>query len=323
MASSKSNKPNPNKPKSSTSNTPKAGAGAPAAAVAAPPPPSGFVGRLLDGIERVGNKVPHPVLMFLYLIAIVIVLSAVLSFFNVSITQEIAVPVTTDVTPYYTEGGLPAYGLTDGEIVNDFEIVEETIAIRSLLSVEGIRFIFTSFVPTFAGFTVVAVVIVAMLGVGVAEQAGMMGALIRKLVQVAPRRLLTFIIVLTGIMSSVATDAGYLILVPLAAAAFLQVKRNPIAGLAAGFAAVGGIFAVNILITPLDGMLTEVTNEAIGLITNNPPAALSVTANFFFNSAFTLIMAVVVTIITERIVEPRLGAYDPSQASGETEEASA
>ncbi|MGL4648552.1 MAG: AbgT family transporter, partial [Caldilineaceae bacterium] len=141
--------------------------------------------------------------------------------------------------------------------------------------------------------------------------------------QVAPRRLLTFIIVLTGIMSSVATDAGYLILVPLAAAAFLQVKRNPIAGLAAGFAAVGGIFAVNILITPLDGMLTEVTNEAIGLITNNPPAALSVTANFFFNSAFTLIMAVVVTIITERIVEPRLGAYDPSQASGETEEASA
>ncbi len=294
-----------------------------AAAAAAAAPPSGFVGRLLNGIEVVGNKVPHPVLLFLYLIAGVIVLSALLALFNVSVTQEIAVPVATEVTPYYTESGLPAYELQDGDLTQEFEVVEQTIAIRSLLTVEGIRFLFTGFVPNFAGFTVVAVVIVAMLGVGVAEGAGMMGALIRKLVQVAPRRLLTFIIVLVGVISSVATDAGYLILVPLAGVAFLQVKRNPMAGVAGAFAAVGGVFAVNMLITPLDGMLTEVTNEAIGLITNNPPAALPVTANIFFNIAFTLIMAVVVTFVTERIVEPRLGAYDPSQAGDAPEESSA
>ena len=99
--------------------------------------------------------------------------------------------------------------------IRQFEIQEETIPIRSLLTVEGIRFIFTSFVPNFAGFSVVAVIFVAMIGIGVAEQAGFMAALIRKLVKVAPGRLITFIIVLIGGLSSVATDAGYLILIPL------------------------------------------------------------------------------------------------------------
>lgn len=322
MSTPKSSKPNSSKPKPKPAGASAPKAGAPVAAVAAPAPaPSGFMGRMLDGIERLGNKVPHAVLLFVYLIVGVIVLSAILAFFNVSVTQEIAVPVAQEVAPYYTEAGLPAYELESGDLPHEFEIEEQTIAIRSLLTVEGIRFIFTSFVPNFAGFTVVAVVIIAMLGVGVAEEAGMMGALIRKLVQVAPRRLLTFIIVLVGILSSIATDAGYLILVPLAGAAFLQVKRNPIAGIAAGFAAVGGVFAVNMLITPLDGMLTEVTNEAIGLITNNPPAALSVTANLFFNIGFTLIMAVVVTFVTERMIEPRLGAYDPKGAGEQKQEA--
>ena len=102
----------------------------------------------------------------------------------------------------------------------EYEIQERTIAIRSLLTVDGIRFIFTSFVSNFAGFGVVAVILVAMAGVGVAEQAGMMAALIRKLVAVAPRRLITFSIVFVGVISSVASDAGYLILIPLAQSPF-------------------------------------------------------------------------------------------------------
>ena len=114
-----------------------------------------------------------------------------------------------------------------------------------------------------------SVVFVAMMGVGVAEEAGLMAALIRKLVKVAPAATLTFIIVFVGGLSSVATDAGYLILIPLGAAAFLSVGRNPLAGLAAAYAGVSAGFAVNVLIAPLDGMLTEVTNEAIALVDPN------------------------------------------------------
>ena len=108
------------------------------------------------------------------------------------------------------------------------------------MTIEGIRFIFTSFVANFQNFGVIAVIFIAMMGAGVAEGAGLMNALIRKLVEVAPRRLITFLIILVGGLSSVASDAGYLILIPLAASAFLGLRRNPLAGLAAGFAGVGG-----------------------------------------------------------------------------------
>jgi aminobenzoyl-glutamate transport protein len=99
-------------------------------------------------------------------------------------------------------------------------IVEEDVGINSLVSVEGVRFIFSSFVNNFAEFSVVAVVFIAMLGAGVAEEAGLLGSLIRRLVRSAPRWALTFMLVLVGVISSVASDAGYLILIPLAAAAF-------------------------------------------------------------------------------------------------------
>ena len=128
---------------------------------------------------------------------------------------------------------------------------------------EGLRFVFTSFVNNFAGFSVVAVTFVAMAGVGVAEHAGLMAALIRKLVKVVPRNVIAFILIFVGVLSSVASDAGYLILIPLGAAAFLTLGRHPLAGMAAAFVGVGAIFGVNLLITPIDSMLTEITNEAI------------------------------------------------------------
>lgn len=292
-----------------------AAGGSQSASPAAPAKPKGLTQRFLDGVERVGNKIPHPVIMFLYLILAVILLSHVLYLMGVSVTQEIAVPVADQAEPLYLDSALPGIEVDPGELEytgGDYEIQTQTVTIRSLLTVEGIRFIFTSFLPNFAGFTVVAVVLVAMLGVGVAEEAGMMGALIRKLVKVAPRRIITFAIVLIGVISSVATDAGYLILIPLAAVAFTQLKRHPLAGIAAAFAGVSAVFAVNILITPLDGMLTEVTNEAIGLVA--PGRTISITANLWFNIVSTLVMALVVTVITERIIEPRLGVYDPALA---------
>jgi aminobenzoyl-glutamate transport protein len=176
-------------------------------------------------------------------------------------------------------------------------------------------------VPNFAGFSVVAVIFVSMIGIGVAEQAGFMAALIRKLVKVAPGRLITFIIVLIGGLSSVATDAGYLILIPLGGAAFLALKRHPVAGIVAAFAGVSVAFAVNILITPLDAMLTEMTNEAYRLV--NPGGSIGITANWYFNTVFMFVFAVVVTLITQWIVEPRLGKYEglpEGDAAGEEEQ---
>ncbi|MEN9644217.1 MAG: hypothetical protein RL238_886 [Actinomycetota bacterium] len=269
--------------------------------------------KMLDGIEKAGNKVPHPVIMFLYLILGVIVLSAVLSWFGISVTEDVAVPIPKEQLTAISNqlgGSIVPYDIDAGKIVDlpDYTIQEQTFEIRSLLSVDGIRYIFSSFVNNFAGFSVVAVTFVAMMGVGVAEHAGLMAALIRKLVKVAPRRIIAFAIIFVGVLSSVASDAGYLILIPLSAVAFLTLGRHPLAGLAAGFAGVGAIFGVNLLITPIDSMLTEITNEAIG----SAGESLEVTANFYFGIASSIILALVAVVVTQRVVEPRLGPYDPT-----------
>jgi hypothetical protein len=199
--------------------------------------------------------------MFFYLIIGVIVLSAILSLMGVSVTEQIAVPVPVEVTPDFyedvSEYTLSGVGTDDVE----YEIKEQTIAIESLLSIDGIRFLFTSFVSNFQGFGALAVTLIAMMGAGAAEVAGLMAALIRKLVKVAPRALIAYLIVFVGVLSSVASDAGYLILIPLGAAAFLAVGRHPIAGLAAGFGGVAAVFMANLIPTPTDAMLFEITNE--------------------------------------------------------------
>ena len=269
-------------------------------------------GGWLGTIERIGNKVPHPVLMFLYLIIGVIVLSAILDWANVSVTEQIAVPVTQETELSFYEDSTEAQSLLPAEpYATDFEIQEQTIAIRSLLTTEGLRFIFTTFVSNFAGFSVVAVVFIAMMGAGVAEEAGLMAALIRKLVAISPRWLLSFIIIFVGVLSSVATDAGYLILIPLGAAAFLSVKRHPLAGVAAAYGGVSAIFAVNILVAPLDAMLTEITNEASALAGGAP---ITLVSNFYFQVVSSFVLSVVAALVTDRIVEPRLGVYEATQA---------
>jgi aminobenzoyl-glutamate transport protein len=277
-----------------------------------------FSERMLDGIEKAGNKVPHPVLMFVYLIAFIAVLSAILAAFDVSVTEDVAIQKGEEVSHVLDQlgGTVVPFDLEAGEVVEvpDVEIVQQTFEVRSLLSIDGLRVIFSTFVDNFAGFAVVAVTFVAMAGVGVAEKAGMMGALIRKMVAVAPSNLITFFIVLVGVLSSVASDAGYLILIPLAAAAFLSVGRHPLAGLAAAFAGVAAVFAVNPLITPIDSMVTEITNEAIALTDAEP---IDITANLYFSIVSSLVLAFVVVIVTQRVVEPRLGAYDRAEADPE------
>lgn len=267
-----------------------------------------FLDKALGWIEKAGNKVPHPAIIFLGLIVLIIVLSQILDLLDVAVTYEVAEsePVVGEELDL---GGTDAddfFPVEDYE-EEEFDIVTETTAIEGLLTTDGLRFMFSNFVSNFAGFTVVATIFVVMIGVGVAEGAGLMGALIRKLVQTAPRWALTFIIILVGGLSSIATDAGYLILIPLGAAAFLSVGRHPLIGLAAAYAGVSAAFSVNILITPLDSLLTEMTNEAIALA--DPDETIGITANLYFAIVSTVVMALVMTVITERLIAPRLGEY--------------
>jgi aminobenzoyl-glutamate transport protein len=240
--------------------------------------------KALDVIERVGNKVPHPAVIFVWLILLVIVVSHLLYLMGFSATYESINPETH----------MPE---------------EVTATAQSLLTAPGIRTLYSDVVSNFMSFNAVGVIVVAMLGVGVAETSGLIKALIRKLVAVASPRALTYILVFVGILSSVAADAGYLVLIPLGAAAFLSVGRNPLAGLAASFAAVASVFSVNILIKPLDGILQGITNDAIHLM--NPALSISLTANFWFSVASVLMLTFVCGFITDRWVEPRLGPYKP------------
>ena len=251
--------------------------------------PKTVMQRVLDGIERAGNMVPHPVVIFLILIAIVIVLSSVLGAFGASVRYEVIDPVTN-------------------------EIVVVTAGINSLLTADGIRFMYESLVPNFMGFTAVGLMIAAMIGAGVAEASGLVTALMRKLVAVSPGWALSYILAFVGIVSSVAADAGYLVLLPLAGIAYLAVGRNPLAGLALGFAAVAGAFTVNMLIKPLDAVLVEFTNDAAALV--DPGRSIGLAANIWFSIASVIFLTILIAAINNRIIEPRLGPYDPGKSDG-------
>ncbi|MBX3436213.1 MAG: AbgT family transporter [Planctomycetaceae bacterium] len=273
--------------------------------------------RFLDVVESVGNKVPHPAVIFLILIAIVIALSHILALTGATVTYEAIVPDADPATeavnlpePDYDAGLHIAY---EPAGKRNYSIETRSVAARSLLTVDGIRFMYSSLIPSFMGFTAVGLMIVAIVGAGVAEEAGLVQALIRKLVIVSPQWALTYILSFVGILSSIAADAGYLVLIPLAGTAFLSVGRHPLAGLALGFAAVAGAFTVNMLIKPLDAVLVEFTNDAIQLV--NPELTIGLASNLWFSVASVLFLTVLVTLITERMIEPRLGTYSSGLSS--------
>ena len=246
--------------------------------------------KILDAVERAGNSVPHPVVIFLILIAVVMVLSHILYLLGANVSYQVINPDTDKVES------------------------AKTVA-NSLLTVDGIRHIYTRLVPNFLGFSAVGLLIVAMIGVGVAEEAGLVNALIRKLVAVSPHWALIYILAFVGILSSIASDAGYLVLIPLAGTAFLSVGRNPLAGLALGFAGVASAFNINMIVKPLDAVLTEITNDAIHMV--NPDISIDLTANLLFSMASVLLLTVIIAVVTERIIEPRLGKYQGGQSTGE------
>ncbi|WP_289500841.1 AbgT family transporter [Gloeocapsopsis sp. IPPAS B-1203] len=239
-----------------------------------PPQKPGWISKSLAFIEAVGNKLPDPLTLFFIFCLAVIVISAIAAALSVSVVNP----------------------------GND-----ETIAAVSLLTPDGIRRIVTEAVTNFTEFPPLGTVIVAMLGVGVAEATGLLAALLRQLVLVAPARLISPTVVFAGVMSNIASDAGYVVLVPLGAIVFLAFKRHPLAGMAAAFAGVSGGFSANLLLSPLDPLLAGLSQSAAQLI--NPNYEVNATANYYFLAVSTFLVTLVGWYITDKIVEPRLGSY--------------
>ena len=194
--------------------------------------------------------------------------------------------------------------------IETHQLEPTTVAVKSLLTGDGIRFILTSMIRNFMGFGPVGIILVAMVGVGIAEEGGLMRALIHKTVAVAPSRAITFIIVFVGLMSSIATDAGYSS-DPAGRRRLLYARAPPARGPprwpTRGWPPASPRTS---WIAPLDGILTEITNDAIHLL--DPTLTLDITANFYFSVVSTFVMALVVTVI--KVLEPRLGLYHGADA---------
>ncbi|MGB0592073.1 MAG: AbgT family transporter [Myxococcota bacterium] len=256
--------------------------------------------RFLDTVEWLGNLLPHPVTLFALICVMVLLASGIAGYFDLSVA---------DPRPLGADGRAP-----DG-----------VIRAVSLLTPEGLRRISMGLVTNFTSFAPLGTVLVALLGVGVAERAGLLSAAIRALVLGAPRNLLTAVVVFAAVVSNTASEMGYVVLIPLAAVVFHSVGRNPLVGLAAAFAGVSGGYSANILIGTVDPLLSGITTEAAQIIA--PAYAIGgakevlPTANYYFMFVSTFMITVIGTLVTTRIVEPKLGVYDPSRAEEGVEDA--
>lgn len=246
----------------------------------------GFLLKSLDRIEKAGNALPHPATLFFILSVIVIIVSALCAKLGVTVTYD-----------YFDS--------TQGKIV------QKTVNAISLLSTDGIRFMLTSVVPNFTGFFALGTVFTVMLGVAVAEGTGFLTTVLRRLATVTPKWALTPTVVFIGVMSNVASSSGYVVFVPLGAILFLSFKRHPIAGLAATFAGVSGGWSANLLLGSNDPLFAGISTQAAHIL--DPGYNVLPTANWYFMVASTFLVTLVGTLVTEKIVEPRLGAYDFSE----------
>ncbi len=234
----------------------------------------GFINKMLNITEKVGNALPHPATLFASFALIVLIFSGIAHWLDWSAVH----PAT-----------------------------KELVRPVNLLSVEGLHRIMLELVDNFTGFAPLGIVLVAMLGIGIAESSGMIGAVIRMIVLAAPTRILTFVLVFAGILSNTASDIGYVLLIPLAGVIFQSVGRHPIAGMAAAFSGVSGGFSANLVLGTIDPLLAGLSTEAAQIIDGS--YVVNPTANFYFMVVSTFFIAAVGTLITEKLIEPRLGTY--------------
>jgi aminobenzoyl-glutamate transport protein len=229
----------------------------------------------LDYIEIIGNKLPHPATLF----ALLAIMVAILSYFADMFAFSAIHPIS-----------------------------QESINVNSLLSGDGFRWIYTNITKNFVNFPPLGYVLVVMVGIGVAAGSGLFAVMIRALVLSAPPRLITAALVLAGIISHLASEAGYVILIPLGAMMFHALNRHPMAGLAAAFCGVSGGFGANFLIGSVDPILAGLSTSAAQIL--QPDLVINPAVNFYFMFASGTMVVLIGTWVTEKIVEPRLGKYE-------------
>jgi aminobenzoyl-glutamate transport protein len=279
---------------------------------------------VLDRIERIGNALPEPALIFAILALIVIVTASIGTAAGwriqpVTPKVDLVQRIDASGTPMVDENGaavlvpkLDARGKPEVVLVGQTDKDGNPVYLepRSLLTADGVYWMLSSMVRNFTGLPALGLVFVSMLGIGLAEKFGMFSALMRGLAMITPRRFLTPMIVLIGANSSVASDAGYIILPPLAAALYLAVKRPPIAGLAAAFAGVAGGFGGGIFPTAADGFLAGVATSSAHII-DPSYHPVDPTHNLYFKAASSVLIMLAGWFVTDRIVEPRLKRLAP------------
>jgi aminobenzoyl-glutamate transport protein len=270
-------------------------------------------GNLLDRIERLGNKLPEPALIFVILAAVVIVVAAVGDLAGWSVQPVTPKPVLVDQVDATGAVQKVVQLSASGKPEIVLEKTGAPIEPRSLLTADGVYWALSSMLRNFTALPALGLIFVAMLGIGLAEKFGFFGALMRALAFVTPKRFLTPVIVLIGANASVASDAGYIILPPLAAALYLAVGRHPVAGLAAAFAGVAGGFGGGFFPTGGDGALTGFAQDAARII--DPFYTVTILHNAYFKAASALVVMVFGWLVTDLLVEPRLLRQRAERAS--------
>ncbi|HRP63664.1 MAG TPA: AbgT family transporter [Phycisphaerales bacterium] len=280
--------------------------------LASSPSPSPVRRGVLDWIEWIGNKLPDPATLFLLGTLLVMALSHIGHVQGWTVMESLPKPVMEEVVG------------ADGEVImrevldpatNKPQIVwKETgnqFSAKSLLTKDGFFWAIKSMVKNFVDFPPLGIVLVGMLGIGIAERTGMIGAGLKAFMLVVPSFLLTPAMVFIGIMSSLATDAGYVVLPPLAAALYKSVGRSPLAGLAAVFAGVSAGFNANLLITGLDPMLAGFTETGARVIEHDYP--VNPACNWWFMMASTVLITLTGWAVTSWFVEKRLSMKPPEE----------
>jgi aminobenzoyl-glutamate transport protein len=247
------------------------------------PPKRSWVDRFLNIIEVGGNALPHPATLFGILALVAILFSGICTWLGV-------------------EAILPEGSYKPGE--------SNVVRPVNMLSVSGLHYILTSMVTNFTGFAPLGTVLVALLGIGVAEGSGLIGTGLRLLVLKAPPRLLTLVLVFAGVLSNMASEIGYVLLVPLGAIIFLAVGRHPIAGMAAAFAGVSGGYSANLALGTVDPLLAGLSQEAAQSVIGFETYTVNPASNYYFMVVSTFLITILGTLVSERIVEPRLGKYE-------------
>lgn len=234
---------------------------------------------ILDKVEKYGNRLPQPVTLFIILAVLVVIGSSIAASLNTHVTLNLINKET---------------GLLD----------ENIVFAKSLLSPEGIRYMFENAVTNFMGFAPVGVVLVSVFGVAAADGSGLLKALVKKILYGINGKLITAMIVFIGVMSNIASDAGYVVVIPLAAMIYVNLNRNPLVGIAASFFGVAGGFSANLLLGSIDPLLSGLSTVGAQII--NPNYYVSPAANYYFMLISTFIVVLVGTFVTEKIIEPRL-----------------